>query len=176
MQISPTLRPWLCNLCFDKDRPLGFHENKIRKDLFRYQVVVDAQGRSASPSYVRIKPPPPETLRVVFRKVEGTALEMSKLDWGCREYEFAGAASLLLRHPVSVAGATAHAYKVSDGRVRLVFSANDDIVLPRRVTLWREQSDCTAQGISSALTTHGFQQSSNGQDSLPTAHFSVIFS
>ena len=53
---------------------------------------------------------------------------------------------------IRVAGATAHAYKVSDGRVRLVFSANDDIVLPRRVTLWREQSDCTAQGISSALT------------------------
>ena len=128
------------------------HENKIRKDLFRYQVVVDAQGRSASPSYVRIKPPPPETLRMVFKKVEGTALEMSKLDWGCREYEFAGAASLLLHQPVNVAGTTAHAYKVSDGRVRLVFSANDDVVLPRRVTLWQEQSDCTAQGIGSALT------------------------
>ena len=131
---------------------LAFQESKIKKDLFRYQVTVGAKGRSASPSFVRIKPPPPETIRMVFKKVEGLATEISSSDWGRRTYNFAAAGSLLLHQPVYVAGTCAQIYKVTDGQVRIVFASDDDIVLPRQVYLWQEQADCTPQGISSALT------------------------
>ena len=126
-------------------------ESKLKKDLFRYQISVDANTRSASPSFVRIKPPPPQSLRMVQKCVKGLASEIEAFTWHRRAYAVPCSADLLLHQPVQVAGTSAHVYSSAAGQIRVVFSSDDDVVLPKQVEIWQEQMECKPQGISNAL-------------------------
>ena len=129
-------------------------EASIKRNMFRYQVEVDAKGRSASPSFARIKPPPPEQLRQVFKNIQGPFEEVECHNWSHRTFSFAAADSLLVHQPVQLAGVSAQLYKASDGQIRVAFSADEDIVIPKKGWLVQEQFDCTPQGIASELINY----------------------
>ena len=129
-------------------------EAKVKRDTYRYQVTVDAAGRSASPSFVRIKPQPPESLQRVQVCVEGQAHQVEVFSWHRRAYSASCAASLLLNQPVQVAGTTAQLYQAVAGQIKLIFAADDDIVLPPTVHIRQEQFDCSPQGVVGALVNY----------------------
>ena len=127
-------------------------QEKIKKDLFRYQVVVDAHSRAASPSFVRVRPPPPESLTRVQKTIQGTAKEVEVFTWHNRVYEVHAAASFLVHQPAFLAGVQVYMYHAAEGRVRLILPSDEDIVLPKSAVLEQDQVDCTPHGVAGSLT------------------------
>ena len=126
-------------------------EAKHRKQTFLYQVRFEGKARNMGPTFARMKPPPPETLRVIKQVISHQASEVRRHSWHRRDFQCAGAGEFLLHQEVEVAGVTAIVTGVDEDRMRLLFPVDDDIVVPATVTVQQCQTDCTPQGVGAAL-------------------------
>ena len=141
----------LCQLVKFDYEAFARAEAKSRQQAFLYQVSFEGKSRNMGPTFARIKPPPPETLRVVTTLVKHKAKELRRHSWHRRDYQCAGACDFLLHQDVKIMGVWAVITGVAEETLRVLFPAEDDVVLPALVELQQFQSDCTPQGVGKAL-------------------------